>query len=438
MRVRIVGDGPHFGQIAEICKGLGLAWEHQAAPKGPDTAGVLSVGAFLDGSGRYQFCPPDGHPVYGAGGIAWKHPLCLVNLNNPGNANAVFLCGYPGSGNGIVGAIVEHIFSRTTVPPRVEEKEWMRYLRAFAADYLGKITDFSQSIASEIKSSGVNFATFHDDFGSVSFMEGEQYATAVLFNIRLYSYIYENIHKTHEPFSKTTKSHVRNDGRVLLAVRNPLDVLVSIGQKLWSGGVDILNNDASLRSIAKAQKRYYDSYIEGIRSGQVTPVRYEKLFSDWDGCIDLIARTLDVDSNILNDVEMRERLLGKPVSNVGHMWKPGGGKFKRYLAKRHYGLLDDCGYGDLLRSLDYEFCADDFELQPSEYYSGECLANEFSTLVFWAYLGCSEYELRALVREPFQEIDGIVLSSTVQNNFEVITRRLRSNQGKQLLDSVKL
>lgn len=435
MLVRIIGDGPHFGQIAEICKGLGIAWEHQAVPKGPDVPGTLSVGSFLDGNGQYQFCPPVGNPARNVKGIAWKHPLCLVNIHNPGNANTVFICSYPGAGSGIVGAIVEHIFSRTAVPARVEEDEWMRYLRAFGADYICRATSFFRCIAEEIKCNGVNFATFHEGMGSVAFMK-EYFAASVLFNIKLYNYLYENVHKTHEALGVKIRAHLCNGGRVLLVIRNPLDALVSIGKKIWPGGIDLLNCDAQFASIARAQKRYYDSYAEVLRSGQVTSIRYEELFSDWSGCVRAIVDNLGGDATLLDVAEMRERLLGKPVANVGHLWKPGGGKYKRYLSQWHYEQLEACGYRDLADTLGYEFWAGDFDPKPVERYEVLCSTNENVSLGLLANLGCTPNDLHALAPEPFHEVNGFILSAMVQEDFETIAHRLRSPEAGLLLGSV--
>lgn len=351
--VNIVGDGPHYGQIQHICRELGLPSKTIKSPRGLDIPPGLTVGCFLDSTGAYRFSPPSGHDLAELRGLAWKSPAALTDFADVSYPDQIMVLGCPGSGNAIVGAIVQRLMAIRPKNAAPTPDESTAYLMAFSACLLNDITRELQDLVRSMGAINTSFATLREDTASMVLFSKEKFAG--VYGIPLKNRLYEPVHKTHEPCGPKIANHAARGGLAVLAVRNPLDVIVSMAKKLWMQGLDMLASESVFRIIARSILEYFDSYLSSPQAQRITHVRYERLFTDWEDCVRRISPRIypGISSDEID--QMKTLLLGNLVGIRGYLWKPGSGKYLDFLASRHFELLEELGYMELMRRLDYPF-----------------------------------------------------------------------------------
>jgi hypothetical protein len=275
-------------------------------------------------------------------------PTQLLDLSG-----TIICCGYWGSGNGIAAAMLEQLLP----DPPPAANAMMGILRDTAAMRTTALIEDTTRLAAEYGYNRCGIATFQDSTASLSVYsdneDGEDH-TVDIFGIPIANAFHEHVFKTHEACGPHIKTLVSHGARVVLAVRHPLDILVSMANKSAGGGIDLLRSKALLRQILTQLKNYFLSF-DALPADQVFHSRYESVITDFTAAARDITRFVShARSEALDETRIRPELLDMDLSLPGHRWKPGAGKWRRYLTEDIIGLIEDEGILDLVVHLGYE------------------------------------------------------------------------------------
>lgn len=356
LSLNVIGDGPHVAQITHIAESLGVAIRHfrmaDIASENPAYFHhSMNIGAFLGPSGSYQFVPPADHESRLTAAINWKSPIILQELGDLDFSGRFLALGFPGSGNGIVQAILERLVAARAGDSHLDSSEATRYLSAFAASYLGDILEELANLGATLGTTTIRCATVREHTISATLTSDGR--RCGLWGIPLKNYLYETLHKSHEPSGKMIRK-LQDSGVVsILVVRNPLDIIVSLARKLGVRGVDVLSSTSVFRAVATSIRDYYASFQLGSPQDRLLVVRYEDLYSHWRDTVSYLSTNIRSALNSEDIDRMQAQLLGKPVARPGHLWKGGAGKYQSYLGVQHYRELAAIDYGDLMDYLQY-------------------------------------------------------------------------------------
>jgi hypothetical protein len=201
--------------------------------------------------------------------------------------------------------------------------------------------------------------------------------------------LFKSVFMGHEFLTESYLHHFeRSNRKVFVALRNPLDVIVSNAFKLrysysnlynhnrglylyemisktnpdlattlkdgknvireqW--GLVRLNNMEWFKGVASILKDYLLSYL-AIRE-RVHTVKYEDLLIRSEPSLTFICNSLGLDISENKKSELWDKV-GKPIS-PGHLFRPGSDKWRKYLSKQHMEILHSMNYEELLSELGY-------------------------------------------------------------------------------------
>lgn len=275
------------------------------------------------------------------------HPLDL--------SGTILCCGYWGSGNGIAAAMLERLLPDPPPPANPV----MGILRDVAASRTTALIEETARLSPEYGYNRFGIATFQDSTASLSLYsdvedgEDAEEQTIDLFGIPIANALHEHVFKTHEACGPHIKNLVAHGAHVVLAVRHPLDILVSIANKGAGGGVDLLDDKPLLRRVAAQMRSYFRSF-DDIPSDRIFYSRYEDIIADFSDATQALTRfAARARSEALDSSRIGPELLDMDLSLPGHRWKPGAGKWQRYLTSGIVDIIRDEGIPELATHLGY-------------------------------------------------------------------------------------
>lgn len=319
---------------------------HVPEPSNPLAPNTMVIGGTTGLDGLFHF-PPEktGWFLFNK---RWRihHPIVFADLVPLDFSGRIVSCGYPGSGNGLLQAILENL--RAISPSQLEHKA-TSLVSAYAANYLQHYEKFQKGLAERLDADNYAMST---SFSIWSHQERQSLLAGV--NVR--NYLFETQHKTHEPLGNKITLLCKQGAKGFLSVRDPLDVLVSIANKMGRLGVDMLSSEQLFREVVRGMVSYYRGFMPATDSGgYITMVRYEGILRAFEQEVDRLASCLGIPCADEQVQAIKEKLLYKPLAHPGHMWKPGVGKWRQYLSARHIAILHEEGMEQVSSDLGYGF-----------------------------------------------------------------------------------
>jgi hypothetical protein len=364
----IVGYGGHIGQISNLIKRYSEAWlwdknkiwsdgdMHSMKLKRLSEDNQIPNNSILIGGdtnilGQFIFPPENSHvPLLNYPKIC--HPVTISDLVSISSIGKYVACGYPGSGNGIIQGLLEEIIKYSKVKQELDE--YSRHTSSFASNYSQMLAERISNLrfASQLKNPPA-WATYMDIYGSVRL--DFQNERSVVYGLPIRNYLYETIHKTHEPFNEKISKLTSNGSKCLLIYRNPMEIITSIANKLAGGGIDLLNDEWLYRLICSGLIAYYKSFSGVVSSGVITAVAYEDVQLDFEGLCSKLANFCDAD--LSNEVvkNLKKSLLNVNLNMPGHLWQPEvHDKWRSYLTPRHIEVFLEEGVNEILEQFGYK------------------------------------------------------------------------------------
>jgi Sulfotransferase domain len=298
------------------------------------------------------------------------HPLALIDIDDYICNDCVVVAGYPGSGNMLLLAAIKRLVALKAANGGCTKIELYRELEneyfeivskkldaIFAHEYYRPEVWSADRMESRIK----------------YYIKQQRYAQLLLPDK---PYLMSKIHHTHEKPTKSWEEKCKGMGyRPILAVRNPLDVILASANKFEEGVIrskyDLsddmffknyrelymqarLTNTQWFRSIAQNIFDYFTDIAERMDSCLL--VKYESILDEPIETLGELSKSLGVcvDSHIFSNIW--EEIGCKPLGNTGslHFNKPGVDKWKTVFGREHYDILCDIGYPALLTRLGYD------------------------------------------------------------------------------------
>jgi len=151
----------------------------------------------------------------------------------------------------------------------------------------------------------------------------------------------------------------KNQLVTFVQIRNPLDNIVSAANKFVFGNPEcLLGNYEWFKDMAKALSMYMERYHK--HKNKIKFIRYEDLISSPRETIEMIMDLLPICDDTIEPDELWSEIGFQPLREA-HYWRPGEGKYREYLDKRHYKILDDLGVLELSSSLGYDISEESFK-----------------------------------------------------------------------------
>lgn len=198
-------------------------------------------------------------------------------------------------------------------------------------------------------------STYHDGIVFMSWIHQGEVSIMTGLNVR--NYLFEHHHRTHEFFSEKIERMCAQNARGVLSVREPLDILVSVSNKVARYGLDVLGSEELFRYFANGIKSYYQSFMPAVADGRYIPIRHEDLLNDFERTIEKLCDVVRVAYSKQDAAKLKEGILYKNIGLEGHLWKPGAGKWRQYLSQRHLEISEDVWGEELHESLGYAYPA---------------------------------------------------------------------------------
>ena len=364
----IWGEGKHVSTVLGVLNGINLPPKKVVCASGQRYGEMASelpqdylkagthstdkiIGIATGADGRLDFPAAVSQVIETAPDVEIvHHPVAISDLGSLSFSGRAFLAGYPGSGNGLVQAIfreLKKIFG-PSVHPALESQ-----MLAFAGEHYRFLEDGVRWLGRALDRPEILWGTVHRTVMTVS-LNGKEESRIAIYGIQSKSYLYGDIHASHEPFSPFVLFLIERGYKPFLILRNPLDIFVSVANKLASA-YDLLGDMEVFSKLAISVKRFIEGYLEKVP--QISVVRYESIFSDPRRMVKTIGAQMGFDHLDEEQIQsILEKVYLKPTSGfAGHLWKPGVGKYREYLARQHYDLLDALGYKRLMKDLDYNW-----------------------------------------------------------------------------------
>lgn len=368
-KIMLTGSGPHIGQLAQMADHVSpdrLVWTGDSGtpPDSANVAGgravssvedidpdVIIIGGETGEDGNFAF-PPNKNTWFIPGSHHRVHHPCVFSDMIPLDFSGRFVaCGYPGSGNGLLQAIIRVILSCDVNQRPFDEVA--SYIPAYEAHFSNQVSALLSLFGAKLGTSSHDIASYKESTVAVTWIHNKNVST--LFGLPTRNYIFERVHGTHEPFGKKILMMGDAGAKCVLAVRNPLNTIVSVANKSDELGFDLLGTDWLFRLVGRGLIHYYRSFIPAIQKGQVIPIRYEDLQISFEQVAGLLASKCGIGLTNSQINEMKSRLLNKKLpGHDSHMWQPDQtDKWRQYLGSRHFGILAEEGMSDIMDRLGY-------------------------------------------------------------------------------------
>lgn len=284
-----------------------------------------------------------------SGRARFRHPAFAGKLSDVDFTGRVYLNGFPGAGNSLLGTILNRVLAaRARVP--LEE----------SADYLSRMCrDYEESVHALLRTSINDHLPFEEAVQPV-----DTHSTNITFH-RDGSFIdviypsragyIDDLFGAHEPPSdQVFAQHLAQKRRIFVALRHPLDMVVSNANKVANQHpATLLNHLPWFRSMAETVAVYLRQYAKWRDS--IEFVRYEDLIHAPDETIVEIASGLGFEAPMRWRRDLWDEIGFRPLDTVGdaHLWRPGAGKWREFLSGSHREILESLGYEELLEDFGY-------------------------------------------------------------------------------------
>lgn len=274
-----------------------------------------------------------------------------LELKFPGRALAG---GFPGSGNGVVQAVAERLLPATPAPLAGKE-----HLISFLAGQ--RHERMHRRLERCFTDLGWRYhGMSHQQQNRVNwFAGGPGNAAFVMYNLPDRAHLLSTIHKTHETLRTDLIQRYSSLGyRLLVAMRHPLDILISLAAKLRKPPSSVLADFEWFHKMALALRDYCAAALDA--GTQVELVHYERLITDPLATIREIAAALGVECTLHQASDIWEAVGFRPLHFIpGHLWQPGIGKWRKYLSQSHLQVVYDIGLDLIAAELGYHDIAFD-------------------------------------------------------------------------------
>ncbi|MDP6926423.1 MAG: sulfotransferase domain-containing protein, partial [Rhodospirillales bacterium] len=142
--------------------------------------------------------------------------------------------------------------------------------------------------------------------------------------------------------------------KLILAVRNPLDIILSNSNKINFGDpAPVISNLPWFESLSENIRNYYLRYMQILDEFFV--MKYEDLMEDPSKEIGRLAGFLDMPLDAAAIHSLWQQWGNKKIGEGGgHFWQPGAGKWRRYFTADHLAILRKLGYESLLDEYGYD------------------------------------------------------------------------------------
>lgn len=372
--VGITGSGPHFGQLAQMARHASpdpFVWTGEGGTT-PDWAAAAVgfrkisepmdisktakvFGGYTGIDGNFSYPLNESIRPIGATHHIVRHPAAMADVMRMDYSGRFVACGFPGSGNGIVQAMLEAIQSINPNPPAHEGA--IALAAAYAAGYWQLVDAELGKFDSILGAASHPAATYRESTASVSWDVSDDNRSTLL-GLPMRNHLWEVIHKTHEPFGSKLRAMVCGGANCVLTVRNPLDTLVSIANKMAGGGVDLLGTDWLYRLVACGLTNYYKSFLPAIDNKEIQVVTYEECQGSFERVAQLLASKFGFELADQEICNLKERLLNKLLfvfqGDSRHLWRPDQTeKWRSYLENRHFEIAEQEGLYEILEEFGY-------------------------------------------------------------------------------------
>jgi hypothetical protein len=271
--------------------------------------------------------------------------------------------GFPGSGNGVVQAIIERLMAH--VPRSWSGKE---HLMGFLDSQ--RIQRLKVQLMAQLQNAGMAISFAYSapltrETLSVQIGGGDE-EQVILYEVPGRPHLWSDIHRTHQVFdSQSVDYYRRMNFKIIVALRHPLDILVSAANKMAGSPAPILRDLDWFRDLASGLLRY--CRVLEDRREHLHLVLYEDLLAMPTETIGQVADILGVTCSEEQARQMWNEVGYKLLHfNPRHLWKPGEGKWRKHLNAEHLAIVRELGFGDILAAQGYPQDLDAGQLRPRE------------------------------------------------------------------------
>lgn len=278
------------------------------------------------------------------------HPGFIADYIKLNHSGRIYCLGFMGAGNVLLQNILIEIlnkYSRIYSP----KEQLIGY---FAHNYISGLRTVVKDFLIGDELQEPTIGTFQEESCFVQ-LSGNRYLKYMhLSGIITKNYLYEDMTGSHATISQDFLNILlQRNYTVFLAVRNPLDIIVSFASKYSSPKYVefLINNLDWFYSAAKIIKEYYKNYCDSFK--EIRLIKYEDVIFNSLKTIKGIAEILKVNMTESEVASIWEKVGFKDLG-VRHLWRPGAGKWKEYFTKAHIDILKSLEYENFLGDLRYE------------------------------------------------------------------------------------
>lgn len=259
--------------------------------------------------------------------------------------------GFPGSGNAVIQAIIDRLMA-------FEPRSWtgkehlLSFLVGQRIQRLQKaLSDAVERAGSTVEYSSLTVASSDQVIVQVNTKEKGQ---ILLLDVPSRSHMHSDLHRTHQVMDGQTIDYFRQMRyEIFISIRHPLDILTSVARKLALNPQRMLTDFDWFRDVADAVARYFHAFESS--GDDLHLIRYEDLIARPLEIIRRIAAALDIGCS-----EEQARQIWDAVGfkllhrNPKHLWKPGAGKWRKYLTEDHLAIARELGIMEIVAGHGYD------------------------------------------------------------------------------------
>lgn len=282
------------------------------------------------------------------------HPAFLADRLRLDYSGHVLLLGFPGAGSIAFEQVITPLLDRQPVHHGPAEKLFAGLAREYHANALLPTVDHLFTLGGRYAS--VESTVRGDQIRIDMQLSHERFAT--VWGLRSKRRLYQRLHPSHEPLTDETFRSCRSMNRtILVAVRHPMDIIVSSAARLYRSPRRILANLEWFRAMAVLVKEYYEGIL--ARHNGVTLLRYEDLLSHPADTIRSVGRAMNIDVDHQDAAAVWERAAARAASSVvasgdDGTWPTRPGTWREFCCDRHVRIVAQLGYGPFLGALGYD------------------------------------------------------------------------------------
>jgi len=297
---------------------------------------------------------------YFQNGTRLTHPVFIAKYLQLDYTGRVFAFGFPGSGNVLMLRILREIQPSIDEQRGVGEKE--ERITRLAQEYDTDLRAILESTFQAAGSGPANQGVCHKDLVNIKFNFHEG-SWIDIYSVPSSFYLSRGLHSSHEPLDNDVFDlYTEMNYQIFCALRNPLDILVSVAAKVSRDGAAgkpapprrpqrILSDLDWFTEMASTLQKYYQKILN--RQNRICVIRYEELIEKPNETIRNIAVSLGLDPAEVDAEGIWKKVGFRPLA-ANHLWRPGTGKWREFLSRGHFDILTNLGYRNLMRNLGYD------------------------------------------------------------------------------------